>query len=896
MLRRSKSVRRYYLFAGFVGMALGVPVFAVTPSLVADINPGFQSEGSSPRGFVVIGGRVVFAAGQEETLWSTAGAPGDPVALSSTNLRRGAPLALAGDRGYFTGCDDFTCGLWTTDGRPVGTRQLLAFLNVSDDPVTAIAPPGLSRTLVNFSLNFVPVIWRTDGTAAGSGRVATPQRPRDLVSFQGKGWFFADSVNAPGALFSTNGLPGGTRRVGNVTHGSHLTSLGNRLVFLSRRELWSSDGTPAGTRRLAGVPDDVFSIATVGSRAFLFALDSASPRRELWTTDGTSSGTRRLLQDVRVSTNQLLAVGGRVAFFSSRGTQGVELWSSDGTTAGTRVIKDICPGPCSGALRFDAPAVALSALGRIWFSGYTPTLGSELWTSDLTPSGTRLVRETCPGTCGGKPGGFLAGGNRMYFTAIEDKRSVWVSDGTAGGTFPLTSEHPTEALEGARLDGSRIAFGGFDVEHGLEPWVSDGTVAGSRRLVDLESDNQAGSKIESLMSAGGRAFFFADDGTAGRELWVSDGTEAETRLVDDLSPGSASSRLSRFTSSEAGGRLVLFAQEGADSRLIGSDGTPAGTNSLLPADVRVFAAHLRAGNRLFFLAADPVHQQELWVTNGTPGGTARLTAFESPFPFRTGEGPAIFFALGDRVIVPVLATNSDEELWTSDGTPGGTQPLHQIYPFLEAPFERALSQPTQLGGLWYFVVADANSASLWRTDLTLGGTRAIDTLDLSALAGRWDLYPLDDQMILFGPGGIWASDGTALGTRIVRLVSANRDIRPVAFAGRLWFVEGGSSNRELWTTDGTAAGTAPFFGSSGSAPNLINLQVVGSRLVMATDDRSRPFWTSDGTVAGTAPLEMSGRFPFPSFFGSLPTLGVGGQLFFPWDDIATGTELWVIRP
>src|SRR5215470_2560868 len=45
--------------------------------------------------------------------------------------------------------------------------------------------------------------------------------------------------------------------------------------------------------------------------------------------------------------NQLTAVrGGRVVFSADTVASGEELWTSDGTAAGTRMLFDICPGRC----------------------------------------------------------------------------------------------------------------------------------------------------------------------------------------------------------------------------------------------------------------------------------------------------------------------------------------------------------------------------------------------------------------------------------------------------------------------------------------------------------------------------------------------------------------------
>jgi ELWxxDGT repeat protein len=878
----------------FAAVALGAPAQAVTPSRVADINAGFRSEGSQSGAFTAIGGRVLFGeydfAQDEGRLWSTAGIPGDLVRLGPDGLKRVSRSAVAGDRVYFSACDTSpSCGLWTTEGTPAGTRRLVR-TPAASDYLEAVAPSGLPRTLLIFSRISEPLLWQTDGTPGGTRRVAlAARRPRELVSFQGKGWFFADLPNAPGALFSTDGLPGGTRRIGTSTEGSMLFALGNRLMFFVGRELWSSDGTPSGTRRLVALPSDLMEAVVAGGRVFLSIGDPLFAQRDLWISDGTAAGTRRVTSYLSGNTGRMLALGGKVAFYARDAVHGVELWSSDGTSSGTRLVKDVCPGACQGAWE-----IAGVGFGRIWFAGSTPLRGIELWTSDLTPAGTRLVRDTCPGTCNGSPRFFFAADSRMYFAAGENKHAFWVSDGTPGGTLAVTGNDQTEFTRfGASLGGSKVVFAGFDADHGVEPWVSDGTLSGTQQLADLNSQNRAGSNPETLMAAGGRTFFFADDGNTGRELWVSDGTEEGTRLAYDQNPGSGSSRLERVNSGEAGGRLVLFAKEPFGTlQIIGSDGTPAGSDSLLPADVIPTGEQLGAGSRSFFFADDPIHGQELWATDSTPGGTVRLTDFVPILPFRPSGGFPTLFAVGDRVIAPVLASGGGEELWISDGTPGGTKPLREVYPFLEAPFQRAMAQPTQLGGVWYFLVSDSGFATLWRTDLTPGGTGLVDLLDLSRAGRGWILTALGDRILVFGrtetsSGGLWVSDGTALGTRIVAFPLLSLALPPVTFAGRLWFLV--HPTRTLWTTDGTPEGTAPFFEDPLFSPTLRAMHVVGDRLVIAKDFE---FLATDGTVAGTVPIEIPGRLP--STF--LQPFGVGGRMYFPWSDPTVGTELWVLRP
>jgi ELWxxDGT repeat protein len=95
--------------------------------------------------------------------------------------------------------------------------------------------------------------------------------------------------------------------------------------------------------------------------------------------------------------------------------------------------------------------------------------------------------------------------------------------------------------------------------HGTEPWVSDGTEAGTHLLRDINpgSNNSAPGD---LTPAAGLAYFNAADGVHGVELWSTDGTEAGTVLVADIDP-TGSGFPSRFGA--AGSRLFFSASQPA---------------------------------------------------------------------------------------------------------------------------------------------------------------------------------------------------------------------------------------------------------------------------------------------------------------------------------------------
>lgn len=77
---------------------------------------------------------------------------------------------------------------------------------------------------------------------------------------------------------------------------------------------------------------------------------------------------------------------------------------------------------------------------------------------------------------------------------------------------------------------------------GEEPWISDGTLSGTRRIMDIYQGPQNSMISPSddqpaFVEWNGLVYFAADDGINGNELWRTDGSEAGTGMVADLLPG-----------------------------------------------------------------------------------------------------------------------------------------------------------------------------------------------------------------------------------------------------------------------------------------------------------------------------------------------------------------------
>src|SRR4051812_18718768 len=75
-----------------------------------------------------------------------------------------------------------------------------------------------------------------------------------------------------------------------------------------------------------------------------------------------------------------------------------------------------------------------------------------------------------------------------------------------------------------------------------------------------------------------------------------------------------------------------------------------------------------SNGKVFFSASDNQPNFELWVTDGTPGGTVMLKDFHAP----AGSRPQNFTDVNGTMFFTAEDASNGRELWKSDGTPGGT--------------------------------------------------------------------------------------------------------------------------------------------------------------------------------------------------------------------------------
>jgi ELWxxDGT repeat protein len=452
--------------------------------------------------------------------------------------------------------------------------------------------------------------------------------------------------------------------------------LADRTGYPNGYGLWETNGTEQGTQFIADIdiPDisgNYTEFTLAGDWLFFKAgaTEDDYLGSELYKTYryDTTQPDIYLVKDIwpgsRSSWPENLTDNGTcLLFFATTEAEGRELWRSDGTTPGTFMVKESVPG--SGGVGYNGSKIqSVLVNGILYYDAFVPNQsidahtylgGLELWRSDGTAEGTYLVKDLTP--------------------------TYEVSYGEASWSRPSHLTYFRNALfySSAKTDiGQELFY--YDPtntthqQHGpqiiKDICPNDGITCGSSN----------GSYPSDFFVAGGFLFFLADDGIHGRELWVTNGTEAGTKMVIDLVPGDGSPSITQQT--VFGNKLFFVYDDGDDKHgkeLWSTGGTADSTELVkdIATGLDVFdhandsdPQYLTVvGSYMYFSAWSPDYGRELWSTDGTTEGTG-LVQEMNPSPIYGGDPSSLaningtlFFNAESRDFLPDNPYTA-RELW-----------------------------------------------------------------------------------------------------------------------------------------------------------------------------------------------------------------------------------------
>lgn len=283
---------------------------------------------------------------------------------------------------------------------------------------------------------------------------------------------------------------------------------------------------------------------------------------------------------------------------------------------------------------------------KAFFAAQEAAHGEELWVTDGTPTGTKMVKDINPGTAGSDINWMARFNDKVVFAATngENGMELWISDGTEAGTYMIKDIHELGDAEPrgfTQLNETQFVFGAKNFEsenysaRGAQwwLWISDGTEAGTKLIYECDTkwpgqDNT--SWLSPYCRVGRKVFFKADnkEGTVGEELWVTDGTEAGTVFLKDIN----TETIATGTANSAIDGMINFYNE-----------------------------------KLFFKAFSIENANEPWASDGTPEGTYEIidsnpTKEENGFPRSGSASDAGAFPYKGKVYFRGFSLETGREL------------------------------------------------------------------------------------------------------------------------------------------------------------------------------------------------------------------------------------------
>ena len=382
---------------------------------------------------------------------------------------------------------------------------------------------------------------------------------------------------------------------------------------------------------------------------------------------------------------------------------------------------------------------------KLIFTATTTAYGEAIWISDLSPAGTKMIKDINVGTLSANPKWLTAVGDLVYFVATTDAagEELWVTDGTEAGTKMIKDIYPGvtgAAPFGLTAFGTKLLFFAMDEDSEFLPvidptkaekwlWVTDGTDEGTVRIGDTPTkETNYDSWNGNIVKCGNKAFFVGYDLSNNESLWSTDGTKNGTKVVKNINPKAATGTFATAPAAidwlvNVNDKWVVFRAETVEevtgTTAVGgeiwvSDGTENGTKWIgfdfakgevngVPRMTQ-FAVTKSYGDTLFFRADDGIHGVEPCI-------------FDLSKPISEGVNPRQFYDINHWNNNPTLHS------WSSQFT------IYKNHLYLQANggyFLPNSENPTLQRGTGY---------SLWRSPLSL------DTCLYQAQIWNMEIFP-----------------------------------------------------------------------------------------------------------------------------------------------------------
>jgi len=365
---------------------------------------------------------------------------------------------------------------------------------------------------------------------------------------------------------------------------------------------------------------------------------------------------------------------------------------------------------------------------------------------------------------------------------------------------------------------------------------------------------------------GSISVFVAMDAVHGGELWKTDGTAAGTVLLKDINPGAAdsyntfdwfrmtvSNGIAYFPALDAESGIELWKTDGTTDGTARVKDICPGTCSSQPLDL------VDVNGTLYFSASEPATGRELWRSDGTADGTQFVSDI---IPGSSSSDPGDLVNFNGALFFAAFDYAHGVELWRSSG--GATA----MFSDLDSTFTS--SSPSYLSVANNRLFFAATRDGVTKTYVTDGVSQPVVLFDNPPVIFFGTALPAFlgvNSVTVFAANGangvaLYATDGTSQGTHWLRDLapapSAGYNIHGAAVLGNYLYFPGSDATAQgIWKTDGAAVSL--LMPCTGAVFEVYGFTTAGSSLYFSGCGGASPsqqkLFVSDGTPDGTMNIE-----------------------------------------
>jgi ELWxxDGT repeat protein len=470
-----------------------------------------------------------------------------------------------------------------------------------------------------------------------------------------------------------------------------------------------------------------------------------------------------------------IALQNQLFFVGTTTSQGQELWVTDGTTPGTRLVQDLNPGSSDGFARSSNPQFLGANRDRIFLKTDRPNQNQpQLWSSNgtittaIASTNSQFARALRTATFEPNiPPAAIVNDNLLIPVVTAQNTQLWQSNGSRTQLLKQWNapDRSANALLQLFTNAGNQAF--FTIGN-TQLARTDGTTAGT---IVLATVNPAGEPFTPWQ---GRIYFEGETPDRGFEWWTSDGTVKGTQLLADILPGPNSSAPRMLGG--LGQQFFALANSPQGYELWRTNGTPSTTQrvkrlSNQPSSMANRKSFVHQGKLFFsFLGAQG---GELWVTDGTEKGT-------QPLVQNLSQSIDELVSFQNRLYFRAGNNTTGQELWVSDGTAKGTQMVIDLSPGTSTIYPPCAPPPIGIPANCQPMITPNSAVP---QSLTVKGDRLY--------------FVATNPSLQQGMGqSLWFTDGTAKGTKLVQTLETWGNNSRIVTIGSRHLVNGYDQNRQ----------------------------------------------------------------------------------------------------